>query len=189
MRAAPVVLPELDWVPTQACGSRGGAKVVRVVVHRWGVAYTGEPAEARSYEGVIREFKNPANKASAHIVFPGSAVPGKATQMVAWNEMAWTESEYNPTSDDIESADAIWLGKDPVGFQTLARLVAMRLHERKLPAVWSEERGFCRHGDLGVAGGGHTSCPTTDVAVWRAFARAVREQSIRGNFDPSKTGR
>ena len=172
--AAPVVvLPELDWVPTAASGSRNGGQVVRVVVHRWGVAYTDEPAEARSYQGVINFFKNPANQASAHVVFPGSAVPGKATQMVAWDQKAWAEAADNPTSDDIESADAIWLGHDPKGFQELARIVADRLHARGLPAVWSTQSGFCRHGDLGQAGGGHTSCPTTDLHLWHLFVLAA----------------
>lgn len=182
MTVAPIVLPELDWKPTAACGTRGGAEVVRVVVHRWGVTYTDEPAEARSYEGVISFFENPANQASAHVVFPGSAVPGRATQMVAWDQKAWAEAAYNPSSDDIESADAIWLGHDPRGMQTLARMVAMRLHVRGLPAVHSVERGFCRHGDLGEAGGGHTACPTTDMNVWGVFVAMVKHEAARGDF-------
>lgn len=176
------VLPELDWHPTQACGSRDGEQVVRVVVHRWGVAYVNEPAEATSYQGVVRFFSDPANQASAHVVFPGSAVPGRATQMVAWADKAWAEAAYNPTSDDIESADAIWLGHDPQGMKVLARIVAYRLHARGLPAVWSAERGFCRHADLGAAGGGHTSCPTTDMAVWHAFCALVEREAKRGGF-------
>ncbi len=184
--AAPVVvLPELDWHPTQAAGSRGAATVTRIVVHRWGVTYTDETAEASSYQGVINWFSNPANQASAHVVFPGSAVPGKATQMVAWDQMAWAEAAFNPSSDDIESADAIWLGHDPAGFQTLARCVAMRLHVRALPAVWSTEKGFCRHGDLGAQGGGHTSCPTTDLHLWHLFVLAVQHELARGGFRPT----
>lgn len=175
-------LPELHWVPTQAEGSRGGSKVQHVVVHRWGDRVRTPNQEAAEYLGVVRFFLNPDNRASAHIVFPGSAALGKATQMVAWDRMAWAEAAYNPTSDDIESADNIWLGHDPQGLAVLARIVAFRLHKHGLPAVWSHERGFCRHADLGMAGGGHTECPTTDIAVWRHFARLVQAEHQRGGF-------
>lgn len=184
VKPVPVVLPELEWVPTDARGDRHGARVVRVVVHRWGVRYTGERAEAASYRGVIREFENTANQASAHVVYPGSAVDRglTAAQMVAWHDYAWTEAAYNPTSDEIESADAIWLGHDWFGFHVLARMVAKRLLERRLPPVWSVEHGFCRHGDLGAAGGGHTLCPTTDLHLWRLFAATVQHEHARGGF-------
>ena len=182
---AEIVLPNVVWHPTGASGSRNGEQVVRVVVHRWGVAYTNEQAEASSYHGVVNFFSNPANQASAHIVFPGSAVPGEATQMVAWADKAWAESAYNASSDDVESADAIWLGHDPHGMAVLARIVAFCLHQRGLPATWSAEKGFCRHADLGAAGGGHTSCPTTDLALWRAFCGLVEHETARGGFRPS----
>lgn len=181
-KVAPIVLPKLDWVATEACGSRGGAVVERVVLHRWGVAYTGSVAEANSYRGVIREFQNTANQASAHVVLPGSAVLGKATQMVPWSKKAWTEADYNPTSVEIECADALWLGHDPHGLQVAARITAFLLHKYGLPARWSKEKGFCRHADLGSLGGGHTQCPTTDLAVWKTFTRMVQFETNRGDF-------
>ena len=176
-----ILPPTLLWQPTRASSPRNGAAVDLVVVHRWGVRYTTEPAEAVSYEGVIDYFKNPANRASAHVVFPGSAKPGEATQMVAWADLAWAEAAYNPVADDIESADACWpdaLTKgqtpDTKGLAVLARIVAFRLHARGLPAVWSTHRGFCRHADLGSAGGGHLQCPTTDLSYWRHFVTLVQ---------------
>lgn len=181
-------LPDLHWHPTTAYSPRHGSRVSLVVVHRWGVRYTTEPAEARSYAGVIAYFKNPANKVSAHIVFPGSAAPGEAAQMVSWAHMAWAEAAYNPISDEIESADACWTpwgeGKvvDEKGLAVLARIVAYRLHKRGLPPVWSHTRGFCRHADLGAAGGGHTACPTTDLHLWRRFCRMVQHEHERGGF-------
>ena len=178
-------LPTLHWKPTAASGTRGGHGVNLVVVHRWGVRYTTEPAEAASYDGVIRFLGDPANRASAHVVYPGSAVPDHATQMVAWEQMAWAEAAYNPDADDIESADAIWVGGDEAGFAQLARIVAYRLHKRGLPAMWSTRRGFCRHADLGAAGGGHTECPTTDLAKWRTFVRAVQHEHELGGFRDS----
>jgi hypothetical protein len=182
---APIVLPNLDWQPTNASDTRTGEDVARVVVHRWGVAYSTELAEAQAYRGVIDYFTNPENQASAHVVFPGSAVPGEATQMVAWDRKAWAEKDYNDSSDDVESADAIWLGHDPHGMAVLARIVADRLYARSLPAVWSAERGFCRHADLGVQGGDHLSCPTTNIALWKAFVALVEHEATRGGFRPA----
>lgn len=180
-----VVLPKVRWHPTAASGPRHGHPVNLVVLHRWGVRYIDESHEAKSYDGVINYFSNPANQASAHIVFPGSAVPGEATQMVAWSDYAWAEAAYNPDADEVESADAIWLGKDPVGMAVLARIIAYRLHARGLPPVWSTRQGFCRHADLGAAGGGHTSCPTTDLKLWRHFVGMVQYEHHRGEFRPN----
>lgn len=191
--SSPTVLPSLDWRPTTACSPRYGHLVELVVVHRWGVRYTSEPAEAQSYAGVVAFFSAPANRASAHVVFPGSADPGHATQMVAWDALAWAEAAYNAGADEVESADACWLpdprraGKviDEAGLAVLARIVAYRLHVRKLPPVWSARQGFCRHADLGAAGGGHTACPTTDLALWRRFSALVQAEYHRGGFRPS----
>jgi len=179
-----VHLPELHWDPTRARSPRHASlgRVDLVVVHRWGVRFVNMKQERLSYEGVIRYFKNPANRASAHVVFPGSALPGVATQMVAWDDMAWAEAAYNSTSDEVESADAIWLGHDPEGMKVLARIVAYRLHIRGLPPHWSHTRGFCRHADLGQAGGGHTACPTTNIPTWRHFVRLVQYEHQRGGF-------
>lgn len=185
MTESKVTLPKLRWKPTDASGSRFNHPVELIVVHRWGVRYTTKAAEAASYEGVIRFFSDPKNQASAHVVFPGSAVPDEATQMVSWDRMAWAEAAYNPAADDIESADAIWLGHDPHGFEVLARIVADRLHERGLPPVWSTHRGFCRHADLGAAGGGHLECPTTNLALWHEFEQAVQKETHRGGFRPN----
>jgi hypothetical protein len=175
-------LPELKWHPTTACSSRHGAKVRLVVVHRWGVRYVDKPGEKKSYAGVVAYFSLSVNRASAHIVYPGSAVPGEATQMVRWADLAWTEAAYNPVAQDVESADAIWLGKDEAGFEQLARIVAGLCHYNGLPPVWSHVHGFCRHADLGAAGGGHLECPTTDLALWRRFVGAVQREYERGGF-------
>lgn len=184
-------LPDLQWHPTTAYSPRHGSKVELVVVHRWGVRYTDPDHEKRSYAGVIAYFRNPANRASAHIVFPGSAASGEAAQMVSWAHMAWAEAAYNAVSDEIESADACWTMEadgrvaDEAGLRVLARIVAFRLHKRGLPPVWSHRRGFCRHADLGAAGGGHTACPTTDLHLWRRFCRMVQDEHERGGFRAS----
>jgi N-acetylmuramoyl-L-alanine amidase-like protein len=175
-------LPALIWHPTTACGQRHGSQIELVVVHRWGVRYVDQPGEEKSYAGVVAYFTHPANRASAHVVYPGSAVENEATQMVRWADYAWAEAAYNPVSVEVESADAIWLGHDEYGFKQLARMVAAMLHYHGLPPVWSHRRGFCRHADLGSAGGGHTECPTTDLALWRRFCGLVQAEYERGGF-------
>lgn len=181
-RVNPNVLPDLVWDPTDAHYSRLGHPVELVAVHRWGVRYTNATAEAASYHGVRDWFRNPRNGASSHLVYPGSAVPGEQAQMVAWSEAAWTEAADNRRSVEVESADAIWLGADAAGFAQLARIVGYLLVRFHVPAVWSAERGFCRHADLGQAGGGHLECPTTDLHLWRAFVELVQENVRRGGY-------
>jgi hypothetical protein len=180
-------LPELEWVPTRACSSRFGLTIGKVWLHRWGVRYTTEAGEALSYKGVIREFQNPANEASSHFVFPGSAVPNHCTQMVARKDKSWTEALYNRTGISIESADAIWLGHDPDGFVQLARITAFLLHENGLPPNWVHgftfaRKGFLRHADGGALAGGHTQCPTTDMQLWGQFVQRVQAEHHRGGF-------
>lgn len=177
-------LPVLKWQPTAASGPRHGHPVNLVVVHRWGVRYSTEAEEEKTYHGVVRYFLDTEHEASAHIVFPGSADPGRATQMVAWDDYAWAEAAYNPQADDIESADAIWVSNDSRGLEVLARIVADRLKARGLPPVWSSHRGFCRHADLGAAGGGHTQCPTTDIKHWKHFVSLVQHEHARAGFRP-----
>lgn len=186
-----VILPErLVWERSDGFGDRHGSQVRHVVVHRWGDRWPAAGGEAPIYHGVVDYLAHGReHQASAHIVFPGSAAPGEATQLVRWADYAWAQAAYNPTSDEIESADAIWVrdgqGRyDNAGLQVLARIVAFRLHVRKLPPVWSSDRGFCRHADLGAAGGGHTQCPTTDLARWKAFVKLVQQEAIRGGFRP-----
>jgi hypothetical protein len=97
--------------------------------------------------------------------------------------MAWAEAAYNPIADDVETADAMWPDANPHpdadGLAVLARIVACRLLARKLPAVWSTRRGFCRHADLGAEGGGHTECPTTNLGYWQAFVKQVQAEYAR----------
>jgi len=176
------VLPSLVWNPTTACSDRRGHPVSLVVVHRWGVRFTSQEQEAASYHGVINYFRDRSHQVSAHFVYPGSAVPNEATQMVRYADYAWAEAAFNPSSVEVESADAIWLHKDDAGLRQLARIVAFLLHRYQLPAVWSHRRGFCRHADLGAAGGGHTACPTTDLGLWRIFVGLVQAEHDRGHF-------
>jgi hypothetical protein len=186
------VLPNnIRWVPTSACSPRHGHPITLAVVHRWGDKFTNVEDEEATYLGNVNWFRDPAHQASAHLVYPGSSVPdglvplNECTQMVAWKpDYAWTEAAYNPACVEVESADAIWLGQDADGLLQLARIIAYLLLDNGLPPVWSSSRGFCRHGDLGAAGGGHLDCPTGDMALWRRFVGMVQYQHARGGFRP-----
>lgn len=192
-----VVLPDLHWSPSGGYGHRHGSQIRHIVAHRWGEKIpVSEIAEDNTYHGVVRFLQDPSHSASAHVVFPGSIEPGKAAQLVRWGDYAWTEAAYNATSCEVESADAIWVKDehgvyDEAGFEVLARIVAWLLatggglhdpRQKVLPPVWSHDRGFCRHADLGQAGGGHTQCPTTDLARWRRFCGRVQYHYHLGGF-------
>lgn len=193
------VLPDLAWKPSGGYSLRHGATVSHIVIHRWGERIpVSEPAEVLEYGGVVKYLRDPKNRASAHVVYPGGIAPGEATQLVKWSDFAWTEEAYNPTSCEVESADAIWVKDengvyDEIGFEQLARITAFLLATggglhppaaRQLPPVWSHVRGFCRHADLGAAGGGHLECPTTDLARWRKFCGRVEYHYALGGFRP-----
>jgi hypothetical protein len=188
----PHQLPDLRWEATHNCSSRSGHHIRLVVVHRWGVRFTDEEAERRSYEGVINYFKTSkgTGAVSSHIVYPGSAKPGEATQMVPWHQKAWAEAYYNADAVEVESADAIWLGHDPAGFHQLAHIIAYLLHHYGLGDNALDSHGivhgsgFCRHGDLGQLGGSHPSCPTTNLHLWDAFESLVKSEYHRGGFRP-----
>jgi N-acetyl-anhydromuramyl-L-alanine amidase AmpD len=181
------VLPDLEFVHTAAYSDRGGIRPSLVVVHRWG---------GGSLQGVEHWFENPADKASAHLVYAGEVGPnaGRCVQMVKVADKAWTEAAFNPWGISIESADAIWTGDDVDGFERLARIVAWLCHHYNISATWIQHpdlhqnpHGVCRHGDLGTLGGGHTSCPTTDPVQWQHFMALVAGEMRRGGFRPEWT--
>jgi hypothetical protein len=65
-----------------------------------------------------------------------------------------------------------------------ARIVAFLLHKHNLPGRWAQHgqgSGFCRHFDLGAAGGGHDD-PTKDDGIWQTFVQRVLHELERGGF-------
>lgn len=183
----PIVLPKMEYVWTKACSSRRGAESDLVVVHRWAI---GRP-DLEDIQGIINEFKDPANQASSHGVYSGHNVGkdhDRCVQMVRLRDKAWTCEDFNARSDNWEFGDPMWQGHDPVGLATAARIVASNLKLRDLPAIWvhgehlhSGQKGFTRHYDLGVSGGGHTD-PTTDLHLWEHFCAMVKYEYHRGGF-------
>ena len=178
-------LPEpLLWRPTRNRSSRNGHVPRVVFVHRW---------SGGTFDGVCSWFKTSsgADAVSSHLVYAGELGrdAGRCAQMVAIADKAWTESLWNPIGISIECADAVWLGGDVAGFATTARIVAFLCHRYGIPpheldahAIAAGAAGFARHADGGAAGGGHTSCPTTDLALWNQFAERVVLEYRHGGF-------
>lgn len=179
------VLPDLHYEMTQARSSRFGSPTEIVWEHRWGT----RDVVHENIDGVINEFLDPHNSASAHIVYGGEVGKnaGQCVQMVPLQMAAWTQAGFNSSGVSIESADPLWLGNDPDGFAVLARMTAWLLHRLGLPARWITgpsiyTRGFSRHADGGQEGGGHTACPTTDLQLFGQFAERVTAELKLGGF-------
>ena len=177
-----IAAPPLAWRASPNCSSRNGIRPHLIFVHTWG---------GGSFDSVTAWLCNPQpehpeRRVSAHVVYGGT---DQATQLVRWSDKAWTESTLNPVGISVESADAIWNGHDPEGFAQLARLVALLCHLHldgcryvTAQGIVAGMAGFTRHADAGALGGGHTSCPTADLALWRQFAGRVVAEYRYGGF-------
>lgn len=175
-------VPPLPFDQSPNSSSRNGRRQRLVFVHRWG---------GGSFAGVRSWLSNPESQASAHLVYAGEkgGDAGKAVQLVRFADKAWTECELNPVGLSIESADAIWLGRDPEGFARLARIVALLCHLhldacRAVPAagIVRGSHGFTRHRDAGALGCNHPDCPTADAHLWQQFAGRVVAEHRHGGF-------
>ncbi len=93
--AAAVDKPPTVWNPASSANfsyaSRTAATIDSVVIH----------TVEGTYAGAISWFKNPAASASSHYVISAS---GEITQMVADDDIAWTQAYYNSRSIGIECA-------------------------------------------------------------------------------------
>ena len=168
-----VVLPQFVQRKTPNQSSRNGARIRLLVWHE----------TAGAYEGSCSWLCNPAAQASAHLVIREDG--GECTQLVALAEKAWHAAAYNPESVGVEHANVT-----AKGYATEAQLrVSARvfgwlcLHLGVPPrfARHGEGAGICRHLDLGVLGGGHTSCGMGDADLSR-FLVMVHAEIERGGY-------
>jgi hypothetical protein len=174
VNSAPVILPDLVWRQSPNFSSRGGAMVRLIVWH----------ATMGAYAGAISWLCNPQAQASANAVEREDG--GQATQLVQWGRKAWHVAAYNSVAEGLEMA-----GSGPSWplqqLRVAARIIAYRLHARGLPpryARWGIGLGFCRHKDLGLAGGGHVD-PPMSLATWNLCKWLVKREAARGGFRPS----
>jgi N-acetyl-anhydromuramyl-L-alanine amidase AmpD len=170
----PIVLPPLKWKPSPNFSERTrGLGIDLIVVHD----------TEGGYEGAVSWFANAHSQVSAHIVLKEDG--SEATQMVAYSKKAWHCAAFNSSSIGLEMAGFAKKGYGEKEWAVAARIVAFLLHKHHLPAHWVRGprygSGFCRHYDLGQAGGGHHD-PTTDDKVWEGFVRRVQAEYTRGGF-------
>lgn len=177
--------PDLDWKPSNNHSSRNGRRIEVCFTHVWG---------GGDYDGVVSWLRTSsgADAVSAHVVYAGETGPhaGKAAQLVAWGDKAWTECDLNSLGISIESADAIWRMQDPDGFARLARMTALILHTNGLNTRWvrgdallnGSATGHTRHADAGRLGCGHGYCPTTDLDLYEQFHERVVLEDRHGGF-------
>lgn len=108
-----------------------------------------------------------------------------ATQLVPWDMKAWACESFNSYSYNIEVDDDAWDGKDWGAFYTAARITAFLCTRTGIRPHWTRDPlhvdGFCRHLDLGQAGGGHSD-PTTDPQLWQYFISCTQLEHERGHF-------
>lgn len=167
-----VALPPLKQRRSPNTSSRHGASVSLVVLHD----------TEGGYNGSIEWLCNRNADASAHVVLREDGL--EATQLVPWGEKAWACMAFNSISDNIEMAGFARRYYGISELKRAARIVAFRLQKRGLPPKWARNgvgKGFCRHYDLGNAGGGHTD-PTVSTAKWLAFCALVKYEYRRGRF-------
>jgi hypothetical protein len=168
------VLPRLLWRRSPNVSTRSGARVRLVVAHR----------TEGAYGGAIAWLCQSRAQASAHAVLREDG--SEATQLVEWGEKAWAVCAYNSISDSLEmagSGSSYQVNELRVG----ARIMAFRLHERRLPARWARfgiGAGYCRHKDLGATGGGHVD-PVMTPAQWKLFQFFIKLEAARGGFRPA----
>lgn len=158
-------IPPIKWTASPNVSSRGGQRVRLIVAH---------DCEG-SYAGSISWFAMKQSQVSAHLVLREDGA--EATQMVAWADKAWHACNFNPFSEGIEAAGFAAKGLGAPELDSLAALVAWRLHANWLPCqeatasnMWT---GFTTHAKLGAAGGGHHDF-TENADVWAVFVGRVR---------------
>lgn len=170
------VLPPLRWVasPNHYKG-RSGQRIVKAVVH----------VTVGSYASGVNWMSSPNSEIAAHVCLREDGAA--ATQLVAYEDAAWHAMEANRFSVGLEMAG---FPDKESGRQldVAARIVAFWCHHFSIPPRYAPEfskPGFCRHGDLGVAGGNHPSCPMTVERFLAEFVPRVERETVRGGFKPA----
>jgi N-acetyl-anhydromuramyl-L-alanine amidase AmpD len=132
------------------------------------------------YEGAIKWFQNRHSAVSAHLVL--SEDGKRCVQMVPFKQKAWHCATFNSRSIGIEMAGFLD-HESEAQMARAARITAFLLHKLGLPAHASIRSGFCRHRDLGAAGGSHVD-PMGDHK-WKHMVELVKFEAQRNKFRAS----
>jgi hypothetical protein len=168
-----VTLAPLVYRRSPNQSSRHGARIDLIVWHE----------TAGPYAGAVSWLRDPASRASAHLVVreDGRAV----TQLVPLAAKAWHAEAFNAYSVGVEHANTTAKGyATDAQLHESARIFAWLAWHLRIPARWARGgvgRGVVRHSELGALGGGHTSCGPED-ATWGRFLALLAHESQRGGF-------
>lgn len=172
-----IVLPPLKWVQSANHSDRHDEDIRMLVYHESAGHYKGDIAT------LCNDRVPPKNRVSAHGVLREDG--GEFTQLVRIRFKAWHAANANGFSIGIEHSNMT-----PKGYSTehqlqeSARIFAWLAVEYEIPvriARTPQERGICRHLDLGAFGGGHTQCGMGDNDFHR-WMEMIHEQVQRGGF-------
>lgn len=133
--------------------------------------------EEGNYAGGMSWFFDPRSQVSTHLAVREDGL--EATQLVAFGDKAWHACDFNTVAIGVEMAGFEARGFGDNEWKAEATIVAYLCKRFGIPPLWSEKGatpGFCRHFDLGAAGGGHTD-PTQDPAIWARFVAQVQQIS------------
>lgn len=177
-KPTPTRLPPLVVRQSPNQSARSTQDVRLVVVH--------DP-EHNNYAVMVRYLQSKSAQVSYHVLLNKEAT--HATQLVPWNRKAWSVSKFNSRADTVSITGYAGNNWSFAALNRLARVVAFRLHKRKLPAkfisrpisVANPPRGFTFHSELGVAGGGHSDPGLTGVKK-QFFIAAVKFHKLRKGF-------
>jgi hypothetical protein len=168
-----VVLPPLVQRRTPNQSTRHGAPIDLLVWHE----------TAGAYQGSVDWLCNPASDASAHLVVREDGA--EATQLVPLHMKAWHAADFNARSVGVEHANVTAKGYATMEqLEVSARIFGWLCLHLHVPPRWAhggQGRGVCYHGELGQAGGGHTSCGP-DHSGWLLFLDLLHEEIARGDY-------
>jgi N-acetyl-anhydromuramyl-L-alanine amidase AmpD len=150
--------PKATYVPALPANVGGVLEPARV---RLIVAHV---AQGTSQSGIDSWFRNPAAQVSAH--FSVSRL-GVVHQHVPLSRIAWAERDYNDVAVSIEhlgySGDKLTRPQLAASLRLMVWLVGEFPHLVLRRTGDPDGRGVIGHGELGVAGGDHISCPGTPI--------------------------
>ena len=117
-------------------------------------------AQGSSSSGLISWFHNPDAQVSAHFSI---GEDGQLFQFVDTHEEAFAEMAFNGRAISIETLGYSGTPLTKYQEETATRLIEWIHTAHKIPYMWRlspyKGPGHVSHGELGVAGGDHLSCP------------------------------
>jgi len=146
--------PKAIWTPAAATNHGGPiGKITLGVMH----------IEQGTESGTNAWFKNPAAQVSSHF---GVGKDGKVYQFVDTSVTAWAEVNYNGQAISIEHEGMSGTPLTPQQIAADEDLYVWIYHTHGVPLARTTDptkSGWIGHGELGVEGGNHISCPGAPI--------------------------